>query len=167
MASVLSCCLASVACGGHNATPGGTSVPTTNATPVTPSGSPAFSTASIDECALVTPADLTRIIGVNFANPGSATGDLCVFVGDGPTQVGIQTYDLAISARDLFELVPKQNSYPILTSPGDEAYWSDLTGAAVLSGQIELTTRIIRSGTGPSDRDASFAVAAAAVAKLP
>src|SRR6266853_805921 len=123
IAMVLGFCLAVVACGGGNnsAAPSGAPVPTTNTTPPTPAGTAAFSTAGIDECALVSPADLTRITGANLANVGSALGDPCTFVGDGPTQVGIQTYDLGASAKELFEAVPRQNSFPILSSPGDEA----------------------------------------------
>jgi hypothetical protein len=160
IAMVLGYCLAVVACGGGSNS-------ATNTTPATPATTAAFSTAGIDECALVSPTDLTRITGAHFANPGSAVGDLCTFVGDGPTQVGIQTYDLGLSAKLIFEAAPTGNNFPILSSPGDEAYWQDLTGAAVLSGHIELTAYVVRPGSGPLDRDASFAVAAAAIAKLP
>lgn len=157
IAMVLSFCLGVVACGG---------VPNTPTTPASPTTSGLFSTAGIDECALVSPTDLTRITGAHFANPGTAVRDLCTFVGDGPTQVGIQTYDLGVSARDVFEAVPTQNSFPILSSPGDEAYWQDQTGANVLSGHVEITAYVLRPGNGLLDRDASFAVAAAAITKL-
>ncbi len=80
----------------------------------------------------------------------------------------ISTYDLSAygSAKETFESIPVVFGDDILSSPGDEAYFDQQAGLAVLSGNIELDADVI-DPSSLDTRDAAFAIAGVVLPKLP
>jgi hypothetical protein len=151
------------------ATPKATATPKRTATPADTGATINDSTPQIKECTLVSLADLTVAVGDQFTKAGTARGDTCVFDSDNSTEADISTYDLSAygsKVKETFESIPTIFGDDILSSPGDEAYFDQESGLAVLSGNIELDVDVINPSSTDT-RAAAFAIADLVLPKLP
>jgi hypothetical protein len=161
---------------GDSDTPKPSSTPkktaTTRPTDV-PTETPVDATPEIDECALVTLDELADATGDVFTQegaPDSFDPDTCYFDGDAGTLVEITTYDLSGTGADAteeFEFVADLLELDLLDSPGDEAYYDEDLGLAVLvEGQYELDVYVSDADDNIL-REPAFAIGEAAVARWP
>lgn len=130
------------------------------------------STPEIDECELVTPDDITSATGEQYSEDGEAgfsVPDTCFFDGEDGGSVEISVYNLAAygeSAKEFFELFVDVFGVELLDEPGDEAYYAEATGIAVLDGDYEIEI-FVQDGAFEPNRDASFALADVAPGNMP
>jgi hypothetical protein len=145
-----------------------TATPKATATPADTGVAIDASTPQINECTLVSLADLTDAVGNQFTTAGTLDGDTCTFDGYSAA-VTISTYDLSAygsNVKDTFESIPTIFGDDILSSPGDEAYYDQEAGLAVLSGNIELDVNVIYPSS-LTTRAAALAIADLILPKLP
>ena len=133
---------------------------------------PDDTTPELDECELLTPDDITAATGEQYSEDGRAgfsDPDTCSFDGEGGGSVDITTLDLSAyegNEKEFFETFASLLDFEILGSPGDEAYYDDTIGIAVLDGRYEIDI-FVQNGTFEPNRDAAFALAEKALANMP
>jgi len=130
------------------------------------------STPQIDECELISPDDITDATGEQYSEDGQAgfsDEDTCFFEGEDGGSVEISVYDLSSygsDAKAFFELFADVFEAELLDDPGDEAYYDETIGIAVLDGDYEIDILVQNAAFEP-DRDASFALAEVALDNMP
>lgn len=167
-----------------SATPEGTTAPQETAPPdenTTPkdTGEPAEtpedgddSTPEIDECGLLSPDDITDATDEQYLEAGQAVDsypDECVFEGEDGGSVEVSVYDLTAygpDAKAVFEMFADADQLQLLGEPGDEAFYDETRGIAVLDGNYEIDI-FVQNGDGDPNRDASFALAEVALGNMP
>jgi hypothetical protein len=160
--------LALAACGGDDSA-GGTA--TLSATQRSPTGTALTdgTTPGIDECNLVTAAELNQIIaGQNFSN-GVPRGDYCNFTGQADL-VSIGTADLATpeaAAQSLQDSVNKTTSAKV-DGVGDAAYWQTKNNRlAIIIGRLAMVVDVFTGSGDTSQSDEATAMARIALSRLP
>lgn len=129
-------------------------------------------TPEIDECDLISPDDITDATGEQYSEDGQAgfsDPDTCFFDGEDGGSVEISVYDLTSygpDAKAFFELFADVFEVELLDDPGDEAYYDETIGIAVLDGDYEIDI-FVQNGAFEPNRDASFALADVALGNMP
>jgi hypothetical protein len=158
--------LALAACGGGDST-GGTATPTSK--PPTGTARADGTTPGIDECSLVTAAELNQIIAGQAFPEGVPKGDYCNFTGKAD-QVTIGTADLATpeaAAQSLQTSVNKTTSVKV-GGIGDAAYWQTKNNQlAITIGRLAMVVAVFSSAGDQANSSAATAIARIAVQRLP
>jgi hypothetical protein len=167
--------LALAACGGGDSTVTINSTATTTATPAATQASatgtpaPAGLTPGIDECTLVTAAELNQIIpGQAFPN-GVLKGDDCDFTGTADLVV-IGTADLSTpeaAAQTLQTSVNGTTSVKV-DGVGDAAYWQTKNNQlAIIIGRLGVVVDVFSNSGDQANSSAATAIARIVIPRLP
>jgi hypothetical protein len=146
-------------------TPASTTPAPASATPL-PSGA----TPNIDECALITPAELDQIIpGQAFAAGSSPKSDVCDFTGSSG-KVTIASADLVTpeaAAQSLQTSTTHTTSNPV-DGIGDAAYWQpDNSQLGIVIGRFGLIVAVSTSTGDTAKSDEAEAIARIVIPRLP
>jgi hypothetical protein len=160
------------ACGGgsdSSATATPTAAPTATQASATSTPAPAGSTPDIDECALVTTAELDQIIPSQAFKAGKPNGDFCAFPGT-KDAVSIGTADFgtpAAAAQSLQASVNKTASTKV-DGLGDVAYWQPTNSQlAITIGKLAMVVDVFTGEGDQSRSDEATAIARIALGRLP
>ena len=160
--------LALAACGGGDSA-GGTPTPTPTQRPPTGTALADGSTPSIDECTLVTVAEINQIIAGQAFSDGAPKGDYCNFTGTGD-QVTIGTADLLTpqaAAQSLQTSVNKTTSTKV-DGVGDAAYWQTKNNQlAIIIGRLAMVVDVFSNSGDQANSSAATAIARIAIQRLP
>jgi hypothetical protein len=160
--------LALAACGGGDST-GGTATPTATQRPPTGTARADGTTPGIDECSLVTPAEVNQIIPGQAFSDGVPKGDYCDFTGTADL-VTIGTADLATpeaAAQSLQTSVNKTTSVKV-DGVGDAAYWQTKNNQlAITIGRLALVVDVFSNSGDQANSSAATAIARIAIQRLP
>ena len=164
--------VALAACGGGDSTSGTatqTSTPTSTQRPPTGTALADGSTPGIDECSLVTAAELNQIIAGQAFVDGVPHRDYCNFTGK-VDQVTIGTADLATpeaAAQTLQSSVNKTTSVKV-EGIGDAAYWQTKNNQlAITIGRLALVVDVFSNSGDQANSSAATAIARIAIQRLP
>jgi hypothetical protein len=165
--AIIGLALAIAACGGGDS--GATATPT--ATQASPTATPATdgSTPDIDECALVTTAELDQIIPGQAFQAGKPNGDFCSF-GSAKDAVSIGTADFgtpSAAAQSLQDSVNKTASTKV-DGLADSAYWQPTNSQlAITIGKLAMVVDVFTGEGDQSRSDEATAIARIALSRLP
>jgi Protein of unknown function (DUF3558). len=160
--------LALAACGGDDSA-GGTATPTATQKP--PTGTPlvAGTTPGIDECSLVTPAEVNQIIPGQAFPAGVEAQDFCKFTSTADL-VSIGTADLATpeaAAQTLQDSVNRTTSVKV-DGVGDAAYWQTKNNQlAITIGRLAMVVDVFSNSGDQANSSAATAIARIAIGRLP
>jgi hypothetical protein len=159
--------VAFAACGGGDSS--ATAVATATPASATATPGPSGSTPNIDECALITAAELDQILPGQAFSSGKPRGDFCKFTGTADL-VSIGTADLGTTAAAAQSLQDSANSTTSnkVEGVGDGAYWQPTNNQlAIVIGKIAMAVDVF-AGSGDTSQSAeATAIARIALARLP
>jgi hypothetical protein len=139
-------------------------------TPAPATPLPSGATPNIDECALITPAELDQIIpGQAFGAGNSPKSDVCDFTGS-TGKVTIATADLVTpdaAAQSLQTSTTHTTSNPV-DGIGDAAYWQpDNSQLGIVIGKFGVIVGVFTGAGDTSKSDEATAIARIVIPRLP